>query len=375
MILFHEGWPGSGKSYDAVQKVIDNLRRGRKVYSNIEGFDDPRHREALKCLSGLNDYDFNNQLIYLKKDEIYNFWTFVEKQSLVIIDEAHKFYNARNWQNKGNNEFADWCSTARHDGIDLILITQDVGKVDSQVRSLAEWIYRYKKINFMGSLVNRSYLCFAFPDQDSKQYMSKQAHRYDPKVFKCYKSYASKDIKELKIQNHTNVFKHPIFYLIPIMLLITGYYMSKSGVWHGDLFGMSSRKVNAAVVSAVQVNKPRSTAEPLKGLVAPIVKVESVSKKETGKEKKVFSDLTDQYAWVGGGDVYAILEDRSTGRQSIISDVISGGVVLIEEIKGKHLMVLSMLDDKVYKFQKGGRLPVAVTKIVNNVQFPEIVLQ
>lgn len=359
MILFHEGWPGSGKTYDAVQKVIDNLKRGRKIYSNIEGFDDPKHREALKCMSGLDDLNFNNQLVFLKKDEIYNFWTFVEKQSLVIIDEAHKFYNSRNWQSKGNNDFADWCSTARHDGIDLILITQDVGKVEGQVRSLAEWTYRYKKINFMGSMVNQSYLCFAFPDQDSKQYLSKKAHRYNAKVFECYKSYATKDIKELKIQNHSNIFKHPIFYLIPIMMAVTGYFMANSGFIHGNLFGFGGRAKSAVVSKLLPGGQPERPTKSAARLADPVVKPE--------QNRDVQLSLEDRYAWVGGSDIYAVLEERKTGRQSMIQDVVSGGVLLLEEARGRYIKVIAISDDKQYVFKPGGRLPVTVAKIVDVV--------
>lgn len=37
MIIFFDGNSGSGKTYEAVKKIIDNLRRGRKVYTNIDG--------------------------------------------------------------------------------------------------------------------------------------------------------------------------------------------------------------------------------------------------------------------------------------------------------------------------------------------------
>ena len=38
MIVGFVGTPGSGKSYDAVKKILFNLKKGRHVYTNI---DDP----------------------------------------------------------------------------------------------------------------------------------------------------------------------------------------------------------------------------------------------------------------------------------------------------------------------------------------------
>lgn len=39
MIIFHEGLPGSGKSYEALVKhIIPSLEKGRKVYARLNGF-------------------------------------------------------------------------------------------------------------------------------------------------------------------------------------------------------------------------------------------------------------------------------------------------------------------------------------------------
>jgi len=53
MIITHEGLPGTGKTYDAIIKIISNLKKGRVVCTNIEGTDIPIHQEAIKFLSDL----------------------------------------------------------------------------------------------------------------------------------------------------------------------------------------------------------------------------------------------------------------------------------------------------------------------------------
>lgn len=242
MIIFYEGTPGSGKTYDVVVKIVANLAKGRKVYTNIDGLDDQACLEMIKFKAKLDDFDIKEKLIHFTTDQSKNFWDYLEPGCMVVIDEAHKIFNARDWQTKENRKCADWCSTARHEGIEAVFVTQKIEKVDSQIRSLTEWTYRYKKINFMGSLINQSYMCFAYAGDDTTTPLSKKAGRYNKEYFRCYKSYQSSDIKEQDIQTHANILKHPIFFMIPLALLATVYFLSQSSLASGDVLGVSKLK-------------------------------------------------------------------------------------------------------------------------------------
>ena len=158
---------------------------------------------------------------------------------MIVIDEIHKRFNSRDWQSKKNNDFANWCSTHRHHGFDVLFITQDMDKVEKQVRSLVEWSYVYKKANMFGSLVRNSYFRYAYSgDSVSGKELQRETRRYDKRVFNCYKSYVASDIQELDFQQHANILKHPVFYSIPVMLLIFLYmFFTKSSFATGDIFG------------------------------------------------------------------------------------------------------------------------------------------
>lgn len=251
MIIMHEGVPGTGKTYDAVRKVIDNLRLGRTVCTNIEGMELDVQQEAIKAVSGLSDYDFKKRFIFIPVSEIYSFWKMCPEGSMIVIDEVHKYFNSRDWQTDANRGLGDWASTHRHHGYDLIMITQNIEKLDKQARGLTEWTYRYKKINFLGSLVRQSYVVFAYAGDDTKEYISKQIRNYDKKYFPCYKSFATKDMKELKIQKHANILKHPVFWSIPVALIATIYFMSQSSIVTGDLFG-SKAMMNKVKIEQVK---------------------------------------------------------------------------------------------------------------------------
>jgi len=105
----------------------------------------------------------------------------------------------------------------------------------------------YRKVNFLGAAVKRSYLCYAYGGDDTTgKPLATSKRTYNPAIFRCYKSYVAKDIKEMPIMKHVNVFRHPVFVLIPIMLCVSLYMVFyKSSLGTGDLFG--TNKVMATI--------------------------------------------------------------------------------------------------------------------------------
>ena len=243
MIIGFAGTPGSGKTYEAVKKILDNLRMGRVVYTNIDGIFDPECQEMIKVVCGLSDLALVRLLRPIvspdEKDPIFNFWMHIEPGCLVVLDEIHKWFSNRDWQKEENKQFGYWASTHRHNGFDVVLITQSMERVDAAVRSLLEWTYVFRKVNFFGGLVQKQYLCYSYGGDDTNGKPLKTSKRtYHSAIFHCYKSYVSKDIKELGFMQHVNVLKHPVFFAIPIMLAFTLYMIFfKSSLGTGDLFG------------------------------------------------------------------------------------------------------------------------------------------
>jgi zona occludens toxin (predicted ATPase) len=236
MIIGFEGLPGSGKSYDAINKVIDNLRAGRVVYTNLEGTDEREHQEHIKVHAGLDDYQFSQQFHFLDKRDEKEFWKVAKPGSIIFIDEAHKIFNSRDWQSPQNRACADWCSTHRHQGYDVFFLTQNIEKLDSQIRTLVQWTYRYRKVDFLGKKGEKAYLVYPFSGDDTKKPIAKPKKKfYDTKIFACYKSYVTKDMKELGVMRHINILNHPVFYAIIPMFLIFLYFFTKSGFAHGEL--------------------------------------------------------------------------------------------------------------------------------------------
>jgi hypothetical protein len=237
-IWIYDGTPGSGKSQAAVEKIVANLKKGRKVYSNIDGHDDPVCLEGLRAMSGLSAIQFDEKFEYIKPEKSRQFYRYVEKGSLIVIDEAHKYFNVRKWADKENNDFFDWASTHRHHGFELLLITIKLSRIDTSVREIAEWTLRYKKTNYFGKrLFQTKYTEKWFSqDETGSKPLTTNIKTYDKRLWKCYKSYVSKDIKEAGLQDHINVLKHPAVMAIPVLICIFFILLYHSGMKKGDSF-------------------------------------------------------------------------------------------------------------------------------------------
>ena len=258
MIIGFVGTPGSGKSYEAVKKILDNLKKGRKIYTNIEGICEPEQIEAIKAYTSLSDYEIWQQLVFLEDKKCKEFLKYAVKGSLIVIDEVHKLFSNRNWQTDQNKEFIEWASTHRHFGFDVVLITQDIEKIDKHARSLVEWTYYYRKVNQFGSLIKNKYTVYAYQGDDHNGKPLSQSNKtYDQQVFPCYKSFDSADIKELSIMSHVNVLKHPLFYSIPVVFVLLVFLISRSSMAHGDLFGAKKiMQTGIGKTEAVKVVNP-----------------------------------------------------------------------------------------------------------------------
>lgn len=251
------GTPGSGKTYDAVAKIVDNLRTGRRIYTNIRGLNDFECLQQIQMLTGLSDSHLLCYLNFLTDEEAKCFWDHVAPGSMIVLDEVQNLFNAR-----------DWASIHRHMGFDLLLITQSMQRLDTAVRSLVQFVYLYRKLDFFGKLFTKKYLVYAYADQEvTGPPLSKAYRTYDKRIFFCYQSYMFKDMKEQGIMKHVNVLNHPVFYAIPVVFGYFIYMMFQSGMIRGDLFGANKqfdklKKSPASAAAPASPHKPYSEHTP-----------------------------------------------------------------------------------------------------------------
>lgn len=269
MINCYEGLPGSGKSYEAVLRILENLKLGRVIYTNIEGLDDPGCREMIKIQTGLNDFQLATQLNYISDSEITTKYKQAVQGSMIVIDECHELINARNWQSDENADFSKWAARHRKLGYDVLLLTQNIEKIDSHVRGLVHYTYCFGKANFFGRLSGGAYTRKAFLGIPKGKPIKIKPGFYDKAVFPCYKSYSAADVKELGMQKGINILMHPIFISLPIILALAFYLLFfKSSLGTGDLFGVeklkaASQKVMSTASANAEFSKTSLSSSPM----------------------------------------------------------------------------------------------------------------
>ncbi|MDP3334711.1 MAG: zonular occludens toxin domain-containing protein [Methylococcaceae bacterium] len=120
MIIFHEGLPGSGKSYEAaINQIIPALMKGRSVYAYIEGLNRPKFAE----ITGIPLELVTKLLNPLTKEQVSDVQAHVANDSLVILDELQDFFPAgKTHLSPGITEFV---TQHRHRGIDIVCMGQD----------------------------------------------------------------------------------------------------------------------------------------------------------------------------------------------------------------------------------------------------------
>jgi hypothetical protein len=237
MIICYMGTPGSGKSYEAALRIIENLKKGRKVYAYLEGLELTECREIIRVYTGLYG-NLDDKLIYVAPDDLTSFYNNADAGSFIIIDECHKYFSNREWATPKNKNFSEWCSTHRHVGCDVLLITQHLDKLDSHIRTMIEWTYKFRKVNFFGGLVQKKYMEYVYSQDDVVgECLSRKTKTYDRKIFPVYKSYANQAIKEVSVMKGTNIFKHPIFYALGVIVVVICVLVARSDTVRGDLFG------------------------------------------------------------------------------------------------------------------------------------------
>jgi len=164
-IHFISGKPGGGKSYYALRLIVDELRHTkRNIVTNLSII--PGNLAEFLHKTYDDTFGMSTRLRILSAEEAGEFWLhpalyseIPEKQqirirdsmvarpdfskraetggTLFVIDEIHLYFNSRNWQSTGE-DCLFYLSQHRKLGDDVAAVTQHIGNVDKQFRSVAQ---------------------------------------------------------------------------------------------------------------------------------------------------------------------------------------------------------------------------------------------
>ncbi|MFE8726137.1 zonular occludens toxin family protein [Aeromonas hydrophila] len=244
MLIFHEGLPGSGKSYEAlISHIIPRLKDGRTVDAYVEGL----NFEKIAELCEITIEECQERLKQITREEVLNIHNHVRDKSLVIIDEAQNFWP--NGRGKLAQPIIQFITEHRHRGLDVVLMGQNLNDVHSMWRNRIDKKFIFKKLDVVGQAKRYSWASYtgSLRGDGSRtriefEKITGGIKEYDPKYFGSYASTTSED-NEMGVykDDRTNILKSAKFkYGMPLALVacVVGLYYSAD-----ILFNMSDKIV------------------------------------------------------------------------------------------------------------------------------------
>lgn len=265
MIIFHEGLPGSGKSYEAcVKHILPALIAGRDVLTNINGI----NHEKFSELSGVpiaicrqliqvinhNDCDDEARRLELVKAD---FLTKTKKDSLVVIDEIQDLFPTE--RQKPHPEWSKYIASHRHEGLDIVLMGQDKRDVHPIWRRRIQRLLTFNKLTALGANNSYRWECWEATGGEKFSSVSSGIQKYDSKYFGLYSSHtAGTANKSVYTDDRANIFKNKNIRYAIIFLIIGGYF----AINHAVTFFAADTQ--APVVEPIQEKQPpKSQAKPI----------------------------------------------------------------------------------------------------------------
>ena len=201
MLVFNEGLPRAGKSYDVVKNhILPAISAGRRVYARLNGLDDPERRRRIADYVGVELSRLDDLLIHVSTQEVCKIfraernasgeWVIPDalKDCLFVVDECHTFYVASTQPIAPALE--EFFALIGQNGGDGVLMTQFYRRLHSSVRGRIERKNVFQKLTAVG--MDGSYTVTRYhataPDRFEK--VSSSTEKYDPAIFPLYQGYA-----------------------------------------------------------------------------------------------------------------------------------------------------------------------------------------
>jgi zona occludens toxin (predicted ATPase) len=195
MIELYEGRLGGGKTYSACVRMVDQVARGGLIATNVEIVWD-KFSEYIE--NKFNVVPERDQYISLQDEQIGLFHRFTpsgtaELPVLVVIDEAHLTFNARDFAqtDKLYRETLTFLTQSRKVNTDIIFIAQSVLNMDKQFMRLVQFIWRFRdlakwKIPGLGIAYPLKQILAVQFDYDGKTVLQRSFIQKDKRIFGLY---------------------------------------------------------------------------------------------------------------------------------------------------------------------------------------------
>lgn len=239
-ISAYVGIPRSGKSYEVVSSVIvEQFKKGRRIVTNIEGISE----QALidYCLKDKSIKDgFLGSLIKVTdedciRDDFFPYKgstdTICKAGDLICLDEIWRLFPNDNIKPNHRSFVAEHGHfTDPETGVccDLVVINQSVSGIPRFIKDRIETTYLMSRLLALG-MPNRYRVNVHTGSKITKSSLVAQyQNKYNPDIFKLYKSFDGLNGKQVSIDDRQNFFKSGTFKLLLfaiIAMFSLSYYL------------------------------------------------------------------------------------------------------------------------------------------------------
>ncbi len=299
MLVFNEGVPRAGKSYDAVKNhILPTLKKRRRVFARLNGLDHVK----IAAYLGMPESEVRELLQLVDTKEVKSFFACVQdetgkwcipdqfKDALVVIDEVHEFYVSERQPLPGAIE--NFWALLGQNGGDAVIMTQWINRVHQAIRARIERKNVFQKLTAIG-FKNKYRVTYWHTTSPGKyERIGGKTEKYDPAIYPLYHGYApGSENTEVYEEGGTNVWlamapRAAMF----IAAGLVGAYFFLSFFFD---FGRSKEKpVEASPASeAVQVFDEDGNFLRTEGVTAAVAQVK-------GEKEDPYKDLTPEQRFV-----------------------------------------------------------------------------
>ncbi len=321
MIVFYEGLPRAGKSYTSVTKdILDALKIGRHVVTNVAGFNFEMAAELLE-----KAVDVIRELVkVLTDEEVMRIHEHVVKDALYVLDEGQDYWpSSFKPLDKATTKFV---TQHGHDGIDIILMGQDLNDLHNIWKRRVDRKYVFQKKDVIGKPNEFKWTVYKKvkgQKGDRFEKISDGSGRYEEKYFGLYKSHTDGTTNTDTLEdNNANVLKTKVFRVwIPLFALVAfgaiGFlvYLFKGG----GLVGSKPEEKHVVTTTVATTSTPPAVPAD-KGVAAAPAKAADAIAKPVPEDDDFIAGLAKKYrprleGWArvrGQADVVVAWYDDST---------------------------------------------------------------
>ncbi|MEG9490852.1 zonular occludens toxin domain-containing protein [Mannheimia indoligenes] len=234
------GVPGSGKTYEVVASVIlPAFLNGRRIVTNIEGVSQDKFLDYIdeqnksKKERTRIDYSSLGTIIKVNDEDVLkpNFFpykgsleeTIAKNGDLICLDEIWRIFDDNK---KILEEHKSFLAEHRHfvnergNTSDLVVINQSISNVPKFIKDRIENTYKMTKLLAIGMRNRYRVDVYSGAKLYKTNLIQSIQAKYNPKIFKLYKSYDNDNAKEQSIDNRGNIFRNTWFILKMLFSLL-----------------------------------------------------------------------------------------------------------------------------------------------------------